>query len=418
MNEVGSVIVSLLCAALFSGAEAAFLSSNKLRFELDRKKKSPVSFLLNQFYRYRSLFLLSLSMAYILVMIAFVLQAHTLLECWIDHTIAPLPQLLLEIVLIAVVLFLFGRYLPQLLFKLNPYLFLSVVAFPLYLVCIALLPVSLSWVVVIWLVNKLTGSSGLSLFHERSLGKVDLDAFIKTTIELSSDNAPLETEVKILQNALDFSNIRLKDCMVPRPEIVALDIDSEEEELMSRFVETGFSKILIYRESVDNIIGYIHSSEMFRKPDNWKEGIKPVPIVPETMAANKLMKVLMQEKKTIAIVVDEFGGTSGIVTLEDLVEEIFGDFEDEHDTMTHVSKKLSDTEYVLSGRMEIDKVNEMFDLELPESDEYQTIAGMILHAHQTFPQFNETILIRHFSFTIIKKTATKIELVRLKILVN
>ena len=185
--------------------------------------------------------------------------------------------------------------------------------------------------------------------------------------------------------------------------------------LRSKFIETGLSKILVYNENIDDIIGYIHSSELFKNPEDWTQHIRSVSIVPETMAANKLMKLLMQEKKSLAVVVDEFGGTSGIVTLEDLVEEIFGEIEDEHDMKSHVAKKVSDNEYLLSGRMEIDTLNEMFGLDLPESDDYVTIAGFILHFYQKFPKLNETVQIDKYSFKIIKVTATKIELVRMKV---
>ena len=225
----------------------------------------------------------------------------------------------------------------------------------------------------------------------------------------------MDTEVKIFQNALDFSNVSLRDCIVPRTEIVACDTSATMEELRSKFIETGLSKILVYNENIDNIIGYIHSSELFKNPEDWTQHIRSVSIVPETMAANKLMKLLMQEKKSLAVVVDEFGGTSGIVTLEDLVEEIFGEIEDEHDMKSHVAKKVSDNEYLLSGRMEIDTLNEMFGLDLPESDDYVTIAGFILHFYQKFPKLNETVQIDKYSFKIIKVTATKIELVRMKV---
>ena len=202
---------------------------------------------------------------------------------------------------------------------------------------------------------------------------------------------------------------------MPRTEIVACDTSATIEELRSKFIETGLSKILVYNENIDDIIGYIHSSELFKNPEDWTQHIRSVSIVPETMAANKLMKLLMQEKKSLAVIVDEFGGTSGIVTLEDLVEEIFGEIEDEHDMKSHVAKKVSDNEYLLSGRMEIDTLNEMFGLDLPESDDYVTIAGFILHFYQKFPKLNETVQIDKYSFKIIKVTATKIELVRMKV---
>ena len=203
--------------------------------------------------------------------------------------------------------------------------------------------------------------------------------------------------------------------MVPRTEIVAVEDDSSLDELKERFIESGISKIIVYKENIDNIIGYIHSSEMFRNIKNWREGIRQLPFVPETMNANKLMKLFMQQKKSLAVVVDEFGGTSGIVALEDLVEQIFGEIEDEHDTNSYVAKATSENEYILSGRLDIEKVNELFDIDLPESDEYQTVGGLILHQHQSFPKTHEIITFDHFEFKIIKVTATKIELVKLKV---
>lgn len=416
MNEIAIILVSLFCIALFTGSEAAFLSSNKLFFELDRKRRTLISYILGLFYRYSSLFLISLSIASAVSVIVFSLQAHVLLYDWLRaYPGGDIWALLPEIALISVVVILFGRFIPQLVFTLNPYLSLYIVALPLYLICLLLLPVSLLFLSIAKVVCRLFCASGTGHFNEKALDRGDLGDFIRETIKQSPENASLETEVRIFRNALDFSRVRLKDCMVPRTEIVALDVEADKSELLSRFIETGLSKILIYNESIDNIVGYIHSAEMFANPGHWQKGIKSVPIAPETMAANKLMKVLMQEKKTIAIVVDEFGGTSGIVTLEDLVEEIFGDFEDEHDTTNYVAKKISDTEFVLSGRMEVDKVNEMFGLDIPESDEYQTIAGLILFSHQRFPQFNEPVAIDRFLFTVVKKTAAKIELVKLKI---
>ena len=226
----------------------------------------------------------------------------------------------------------------------------------------------------------------------------------------------MDTEVKIFQNALDFSNVRLRDCIVPRTEIVACDTSATIEELRSKFIETGLSKILVYNENIDDIIGYIHSSELFKNPEDWTQHIRSVSIVPETMAANKLMKLLMQEKKSLAVVVDEFGGTSGIVSLEDLVEEIFGDIEDEHDNTSYISKQIDEREYVLSARLEIEKVNETFGLDLPESDDYLTVGGLILNQYQSFPKLHEVVRVGRYQFKIIKVTATKIELVRLKVL--
>lgn len=224
-----------------------------------------------------------------------------------------------------------------------------------------------------------------------------------------------DTEVQIYQNALDFSTVKIRDCIVPRPEVIAIGIDQTLDELKGLFIESGLSKIIVYEDNIDNVVGYIHSSEMFRNPPDWRECVKSVPIVPETMPASNLMKLFMQQKKTLAVVVDEFGGTSGIVSLEDLVEEILGDIEDEHDNVSYVCKQVAPDEYVLSARLEISKVNETFGLDLPESDDYMTIGGLILSRYQNFPKPHEVVTIGRYKFKILRLTATKIELVRLKV---
>ena len=250
----------------------------------------------------------------------------------------------------------------------------------------------------------------------KAFSKIDLDYFVQSSIDNANSTEELDTEVKIFQNALDFSNIKIRDCIVPRTEVVSVDTSTPLTELMNKFVESGISKINVCDGNIDNIIGYIHSSEMFRNPQNWVDDIKDIPIVPETMAANRLMQLFMQQKKTIAVVVDEFGGTAGIVCLEDLVEEIFGDIEDEHDNTSYICKQVGDHEYVLSARLEIEKVNETFNLELPESDEYLTIGGLILNHYQSFPKLHDVVDIDNYQFKIVKVTPTKIELVRLKVI--
>ena len=324
-------------------------------------------------------------------------------------------EVLIQTVIATLVILMTSEFLPKNLFKINPNLMLRICAFPLFFCYVLLYPVSKFASCLSFLCLRLFGVRVNKEASDKAFGKIDLDYFVQSGIENAEDETELDAEVKIFQNALDFSNVRLRDCIVPRTEIVACDTSTSIEELRSRFIETGLSKILVYEENIDNIIGYIHSSELFKDPEDWTQHIRSVSIVPETMAANKLMKLLMQEKKSMAVVVDEFGGTSGIVTLEDLVEEIFGEIEDEHDTRSYVARKVAEDEYVLSGRMEIDALNEMFGLDLPESDDYVTIAGFILHFYQKFPKLNETVQIDKYSFKIVKVTATKIELVRMKV---
>lgn len=238
---------------------------------------------------------------------------------------------------------------------------------------------------------------------------------IQESFENKNDEEEINKEVEIFQNVLDFSNVKLRDCLVPRTEIVALDYEVDEETLKQTFIETGFSKIPIYKGNIDNIIGYIHSSEMFVHPKDWRNYLNQIPIVPENMPAQKLLKIFLKEKKTIAVVIDEFGGTAGIVTLEDIIEEIFGEIEDEHDTHEYTCEQLNEKEYLFSGRLEIKEINEKFNLNIPESDNYETIAGFILYHLERFPKLNEVIQIDKFTLKCVEIKNNRIELVKLSL---
>lgn len=323
--------------------------------------------------------------------------------------------ILLQVIIAFLFILILIEFVVKNLFKIHPNATLRVCAVALFLCYAILFPVSKLVSFLSWLCLRLFGVRINREASSKAFGKCDLDNFVQSSIENAEGEEELDTEVKIFQNALDFSSIKVRDCIVPRPEVVAVDVSTPLAELKVLFVESGLSKIIVYEGNIDNVAGYIHSSEMFRTDADWQSHVKNIPIVPETMPAHKLMKLFMQQKKTLAVVVDEFGGTSGIVSLEDLVEEIFGDIEDEHDNTTYVCKQVAEREYVLSARLEIEKVNEAFDLDLPESDDYVTIGGFILNAYQSFPKLNEVIKIGAFQFRIIKMSATKIELVRLKV---
>lgn len=415
MGTLSYIVISLALSAFFSGMEIAFVTSNKLRYELDKKEKSLTSKILGLFYRNSNLFISTMLVGNNAALVVYGLQMAIVLEPYIAKVIMNEALIVLLQAVISTILILFaGEFIPKTLFKLNSNLSLKIFAIPLFVAYILLYPISKFSSLLSFLLLKLGGVKNLK-DSPPALGRVDLGYFIQQSLEDAPGDSVMDTEVKIFQNALEFSNVRLRDCIVPRTEIVACDTSTSLEEIRTKFIETGLSKILVYNENIDDIIGYIHSSELFKHPEDWTLHIRNVSIVPETMAANKLMRLLMQEKKSLAVVVDEFGGTSGIVTLEDLVEEIFGEIEDEHDMKSHVAKKVSDNEYVLSGRMEIDTLSEMFGLELPESDDYVTIAGFILHFYQKFPKLNESIQIHQYTFKIIKVTATKIELVRMSV---
>ncbi|MCC8134185.1 MAG: hemolysin family protein [Tannerellaceae bacterium] len=416
MNAWTYILISLAFSAFFSGVEIAFISSNKLRYELDKKRKTFSSKILDIFYNNPNQFISTMLVGNNIALVIYGLQMAIILEPYIAKVVSNGALIVLIQSLISTILILFtAEFIPKTIFKINPNFSLSLFAVPLYIFYIILYPISRFSSLISFGILRLFGAKNLDDSSDRTLGRVDLDHYLQQSREDGKKNSDMDTEVKIFQNALDFSSVRLRDCIVPRTEIVACDTHSSIEELKAKFIETGLSKILVYNENIDDIIGYIHSSELFKNPEDWTQHINTISIVPETMAANKLMKMLMGEKKSLAVVVDEFGGTAGIVTLEDLVEEIFGEIEDEHDTKSHVAKQTGENEYVLSGRIEIDTVNEMFSLDLPESDDYVTVAGFILHSYQKFPKLNETITIDKFIFKILKVTATKIELVKLKI---
>jgi CBS domain containing-hemolysin-like protein len=324
-------------------------------------------------------------------------------------------EVLAETVISTLIILVTGEFLPKTLFKINPNLTLNIFAVPTLIVYILLYPISRLASSLSSGMLRIVGVKVNKEDSEKAFTKVDLDYFIQSSLQDTEDPNDIDTEIKIFQNALDFSNIKIRDCMVPRTEIVAIEDDAPLDELKRKFIESGISKVIVYHENIDDIVGYIHSSEMFKDVTDWNQSVLKLPIVPETMSAHKLMKLFMQQKKSLAVVVDEFGGTSGIVALEDLVEEIFGEIEDEHDTNTYIAKQTADGEYILSGRLEIEKANELFPLNLPESDDYQTIGGLILHEYQSIPKAHEIIAFGPFKFKIIKVTATKIELVKLKV---
>ena len=379
MSIIIYLLITMAFSAFFSGMEIAFVSVDKLRFEMDRKG-GVSSRILSLFFRNPNDFISTMLVGNNIALVIYgILMAQiigdNLLAGWItNHFVMVLVQTVISTLIILVT----GEFLPKTLFKINPNLALNVCAVPLFICYVVLYPISKFSSGVSYLFLRLFGMKVNKEASAKAFGKVDLDYFVQSSIDNAESEETLDTEVKIFQNALDFSAVKIRDCIVPRTEVVAVALDTSLEELKGRFVESGISKIIVYDGNIDNVVGYIHSSEMFRSPKDWRDHVKEVPIVPETMAAHKLMKLFMQQKKTIAVVVDEFGGTSGIVSLEDLVEEIFGDIEDEHDNTSYICKQIGEHEYVLSARLEIEKVNETFNLELPESDDYLTVGGLSL----------------------------------------
>ena len=417
MNIIIQILIVMAFSAFFSGMEIAFVSSNKLRFEMDRSEKSLNSRILSIFYHNSNNFISTMLVGNNIALVIYgILMAELIEQRFLRNLIEnDFLIVLIQTIISTLIILVTGEFIPKTLFKINPNFTLNLLAVPAFICYIILYPISKFASACSSIILRICGTKVNKEDSAKAFTKVDLDYFIQSSIQDSSDDQEIETEVKIFQNALDFSNVKIRDCMIPRTEIVAIQQEAPIEDLKSLFIESGISKIIVYKENIDNIIGYIHSSEMFRKLTDWTEGIRQLPIVPETMNANKLMQLFMQQKKSIAVVVDEFGGTSGIVALEDLVEQIFGEIEDEHDTQSYIAKSIGNNEYILSGRLDIEKVNEIFPIDLPESDEYQTLGGLILHQYQSFPKLYETIKLGKFEFKILKVTATKIELVKLKV---
>ena len=395
-----NILIVLMFSAFFSGTEIAFVSSNKMRFEMEREESGITSRIIDIFYKHPSNFISTILVGNNIALVIYgILMAHLI------------KGLVLQTIVSTIIVLFTGEFLPKTIFRINPNKALQICAMP-----------AMIFYILLWPVSKLaSGLSHIILFifglrmpkekNEEGFRKADLDHLIQSNIDNIDDENMIEDEVKIFQNALDFRKVKVRDCIVPRTEIVAVSMDATLNEIRSQFTDNGISKLIIYKEDLDNIVGFLHSSEMFRlaPKDDWTRCIRETPIVPETMSAQKLLSLLMTQKKSIAVVVDEFGGTSGIVTVEDLVEEIFGDIEDEHDSNKYIAVQLPTGEYHISARMEIEKVNSILDVDLPESDDYLTVGGWILNEHQSFPKLNETIKCGNWQVKVIKKTANKIE---------
>lgn len=403
-------------SAFFSGMEIAFVSSNRMLAEMDREGNGIAKKIISKFYNHPNGFVSTMLVGNNIVLVVYGILVARLFDSTIFSSLDDGMKVTADTLLSTLVILFTGEFLPKILFKNNANRLLSVFSVPAYLFYILLWPISRFSTLMSKCLLRIVGIRMEAEADDEGFSKVDLDYLVQSSIENAHSDEEINEEVKIFQNALDFSDCKVRDCMVPRTEVNAVDInDCTVDELMQKFVESGNSKIIVYEGDIDHIIGYIHSSEMFRNRDNWRQCVCKMPFVPETMAAQKLMHIFLQQKKSLGVVIDEFGGTSGIVSLEDIVEEIFGDIEDEHDSTKYIATQVGDNEYMLSARLEIDKVNDLFDLDLPESDDYMTVGGYILHEYQSFPKLNEVITIGRYEFRIIKSTMTKIELVKLKV---
>ena len=411
-------VIALLCSAFFSGMEIAFISSNKVRAEIEMARGGIINRVINIYYSNRETFISTLLIGNNIANIVYSMAMAQLLTAPLKPWISNEALLLLVQTLIAtLIILIFGEFVPKTIFRINPNASVRTSSIPLFMVYCVLFPISRFTE---WLSATLMKIFGIKInsTRVRLLTVDELDAYLQENIDKREDeNKSVEREVKIFENALDFSDTRLRDCMVPRNEIIAVDVeDTTRDDLVKLFSRSGLSKIVVYKENIDDVIGFIQVSELFVTEVDWKTRLKPVVFAPETLLARKMMQQLMDEKRSMAIVLDEFGGTSGMVTLEDLVEEIFGEIEDEHDRNQLTARQLDDNSYEFSGRMEIEEINERFHLDIPESDDYQTIAGYLLAEHEAIPNVGEVLDLPPYRFTIERKTAARIELIRVDVI--
>ncbi len=418
MSVIAVIVLTIILSAFFSGMEIAFISSNKLRVEIDYKQRRIGSRVVKRFVDRPGNFIVTMLIGNNISLVIYGIFIARLLEPMLSGFLnSDFLILLCQTLISTFIILVLAEYLPKAIFRLAPNSFLNSLSFPTLLFYIAFLPITF---LVIKLSNGLLrlffGMSKEDKQEEKVFSKVDLDNLVQDVQEEERESELEKQDIKIFQNALDLSNVKLRACMVPRTEIVALDTESTLDDLQQAFIETGHSNILIYEESIDNITGYFRLRDLFSKPGNINTAIRKIPIVPESMAANKLLKLFVAENKKLALVVDEFGGTSGIVTIEDILEEIVGEIEDEHDSSELIEREISENEYLFSGRLEIDYLNETYKLNLPAEDDYETLAGLVFWYHGSIPKINEVIDIGSARLKILKVTGTRLELINVKII--
>jgi CBS domain containing-hemolysin-like protein len=420
LNLITLILISILFSAFFSGMEIAFVSSNKLRIEIDRKQKKAFAALVSFFTKHPSRFIATMLVGNNIALVIYGIAFAMLLEDPLRNILgenAEAAVLLVQTLISTLLILLTGEFLPKTLFRINPNNSLRLLSLPILLFYAILYPITILTI-------------GISNFTMKYLlrvkpdtadakpvfGKVDLDHFLTTIQPEQAADGEETGELKIFKNALEFSGLKVRECMIPRTDVIALEVDSSQEDLARRFIESGLSRILIFKDTIDNVIGYVNSKDLFKKPQKITSHLKEIQIVPETLPVNKLLTGFIKEGKSIALVVDEFGGTSGLITTEDIIEEIFGEIEDEHDSSDLVEKELGKNHFLLSGRFEIDYLNEKYKLGIPVSDEYDTLAGYIIFHLESIPEKDTVLQIDNFLIIITDVSSNRIEEAELKVI--
>jgi CBS domain containing-hemolysin-like protein len=420
------IVLSLIASAFASGVEIAFITSNKFKLELDKKQRIFGAEIISYFSSRPRMFIATMLIGNNIALVIYGIAMGDLITDTLEQQfnslflqLGPYGVLTIQTLLSTFVVLIFGEFIPKVLFSINPNRWLNYLAVPIAI-----------WYGVLWIFSVIvTGISQLFLRlfpsgkkHEEAVafGRIDLDHFLTEATGSIDRSKEFDHEIQIFQNALDFSKVKARDCLVPRNEIVAVEITDNIALLKQRFIETRLSKILVYRENIDHIIGYVHSFELFKKPEHIQHVLRPVIIVPEPMPANEILELFIQKKRSVAVVVDEYGGTAGIITMEDIVEEIFGEIEDEHDKDELSENKeevISEKEFVFSARCEIDYLNDKYQLNLPtNNEEYDTLGGLLLYHLEDIPDEGAVIDVENFNFTVLKVSDTRVEEVKITLM--
>ncbi len=419
MNNYVIIIITLAASAFFSGMEIAFVSSNKLRIELEKGKGLLSARLVSGFVQHPSRFIGALLVGNNISLVIYGIAAAAVLEPVLRNLLPPVLLtesiiLLLQTIFSTILILITAEFLPKILFRLNPNGLLNFFAFPSYLIYLMLYPfmyffLGLSELILRYIFGMKTGNV------RYQFTSIDFDEYIRDFYSPAAAQVDEASEMQMIQNVRDFHSTKVRECMVPRNEIIAVDDSIAIKDLHDLFIEVQHSKIPVYKQSIDNLTGYVHLFDLFGKPSEINSVVRPVIIVPETISASNVLNMMISQRKSVAVVVDEFGGTAGMVTVEDLIEEIFGEIQDEFDVDERMVKQNSADEFILSGRLEIDYLNQEYMLNLPQSDEYETLAGLILCHHQSIPEIREQIQIERFTFTILEASGSRIDKVLLKI---
>jgi len=410
-----AILVSILFSALFSGMEIAFMSVNKMRLELDRKHGTFSSHIVSIFTSNPGQYIATMLVGNNIALVVYGIATSSILEPILSgYIFNEFSILAIQIILSTAVILITAEFLPKSIFRRHPNAFLNFFSLPMLLFYVTFYPFSKagSWVSV-KIIRLFVKHEGQFFTRKQFFGRVDLEELVESSSTSDEASSKSGSEIRIFQNALDFSQVRVRDCMIPRTDIEAIEVNCSIQELREQFIATNYSRLPVYQGRIDNVIGYVNSKDLFRKPQSIKSKLMRIEFVPETMLAHKLLTLFIREHRSMAIVVDEFGGTAGLVTIEDIIEEIFGEIDDEYDQSEFIEKHLGDGEYIFSARLEVDYLNDKYNLTIPRSEEYETLAGFILTNHQSIPSPNTVIHIENFSVKVVKVVGNRIELIHL-----